>query len=158
MVLYLSLRRRDQPYLAELDYHSCSATPCLARHSTNCFHYAAVEPRLAAISVSEGCVVFPMKAFRVSISLLQVPGISLVVHRVADLRKLIHLLHNVWAHRNLNAKPKKRRSREIINLQFKVFHVEHFLGANQSRECSTWNTFRFYPEMGAFSNWRNQNY
>ena len=73
MVLFLSLRRRDQPYFGEEDFHSCSATPCVASQSTSCFHSSVAGPRAAATSSGVGRVVLPMKAFGVAMLLLCEP-------------------------------------------------------------------------------------
>jgi hypothetical protein len=72
MVRFFFLSKRDHPYFAELDFHSCSPAPCFASQSTNSFQIFSVDPRAAEISSAVGCAVLPMKALVVFKSLLSI--------------------------------------------------------------------------------------
>src|ERR1035437_1386731 len=71
MVRFLSLRRSDQPYLGELDFHSWPVTPCsAASHSTSSSHASADGPSAAETSLGVGCAALPTNAFGVSMVFL----------------------------------------------------------------------------------------
>src|ERR1017187_4027874 len=63
MVRFFSLKRRDQPYLGEMDFHSSSVTPCsVASQPTSSFQVSAEGPRAEVSSAVVGLVVWEMNA------------------------------------------------------------------------------------------------
>jgi len=66
IVRFLSLGRRDHPYLGEIDFHSCSVTPCSLSQSRSCFHVGTDAPRAASISFWDGGLGRSIKAFSIS--------------------------------------------------------------------------------------------
>ena len=67
MVLVLSLGRSAQPYLGETECHSFAEMPWAVSQRVNSFQRSSESPRVAAMSLAEGGVFLPVKAFEKSI-------------------------------------------------------------------------------------------
>jgi hypothetical protein len=152
MVLFLSFKRRDQPYFGEVDFHSCSVTPKSASHRINFFHNSAVFPRAASISVSVGREGLPRKAFKECIVFppqryeFQVPIKS---------ERIVPPHPHLGSDKPKNSKGPPAESPRVGFSRLgrgRFCSTWNMLGTPSKRKCSTWNVNPAVPILAKIKN------